>query len=48
MTNPIIGQDKPTPIYDLFEQFPEIPRTIILKCYILNCGIKYTPVPNGI
>ncbi len=48
MANPIIGQDKPTPIHDLFEQFPEVPRTIILKCDVLNCGIKYTPVLNWI
>lgn len=44
MPNPIIGQDKPTPIYDLFEKYPEVPRSIILKCDLLNVGVKFTPV----
>lgn len=42
MANPIIGQDKPTPIFELFEKFPDVPRSIILKCDLLNVGIKFT------
>lgn len=31
MAHPIVGQKEPTPLYDLFEKFPEVPRTTILK-----------------
>lgn len=48
MTNPVIGQDTPTPLYELFEKFPDIPRTIIIKNDVLNWGINYTPVLNEI
>ena len=48
MTNPIIGQEAPTPLHELFEKFPEVPRTIILKLDVLNWGIRYTPVLNWI
>lgn len=43
MGNPIIGQEKPTPIYELFEKFPEVPRNIILKVDLLNLGLRFTP-----
>lgn len=48
MTNPIIGQKALTPLYELFEKFPDIPRTIIIKMDVLNGGIRYTPIINWI
>ena len=48
MTNPIIGQKAPTPLYELFEKFPDIPRTTIIKLDVLNWGVRYTPVLNWI
>jgi hypothetical protein len=48
MTNPIIGQEAPTPLYELFEKFPDIPRTIIIKLDVLNWGVRYTPILNWI
>jgi hypothetical protein len=48
MTNPVIGQEAPTPLYELFEKFPDIPRTIIIKNDVLNWGINLTPVLNEI
>lgn len=48
MTNPIIGQEAPTPLYDLFEKFPDVPRSIVIKNDVINWGIKYTPILSWI
>lgn len=48
MTNPVIGQSAPTPLYDLFEKFPDIPRSFIIKHDVVNWGIKFTPLLNWI
>ena len=48
MTYPIIGQSAPTPLYDLFEEFPDVPRSIIIKLDVLNWGINFTPTLNWI
>ena len=48
MTNPIIGRKEPTPLYDLFAKFPDVPRTTIIKQDILNWGVRYTPILNWI
>ena len=48
MTNPIIGQEAPTPLYELLEKFPDVPRTIIIKLDVLNWGIRYTSILNWV
>lgn len=48
MSNRFIGQEKPTPLYDLFEKFPDVYRNIIVKLDVFNLGIRYTPVLNWI